>query len=84
MSEILNHNGNSHLCNPAADYSEGAKHVLSVIHEILNHHRALETQWHTKKVKLHQRLALGLFQEDVRQVSIFFKFHNTVNLKSID
>ncbi|GIY93513.1 triple functional domain protein [Caerostris extrusa] len=67
LSEMLNHIGNNHHCNPAADYSEGAKHVLSVIHDILNHHRALETQWHTKKVKLHQRLALGLFQEDVRQ-----------------
>lgn len=71
----MNHNQNNHLCNPAADYSEGAKHVLSVIHEILNHHRSLESQWHTKKVKLHQRLALGLFQEDVRQASsIHFTF----------
>ncbi|CAN8000161.1 unnamed protein product [Ixodes pacificus] len=56
----------------AGDYSEGAKHVLSVIHEILGQHRTLETKWHKKKLKLHQRLALRLFQEDVRQVCASF------------
>ena len=55
--------------DPAADYQEGASHVLSVIHEILAHHRQLESKWHAKKIKLHQRLALRLFQEDVKQVS---------------
>ncbi|CAB3382818.1 Hypothetical predicted protein [Cloeon dipterum] len=54
--------------NPAADYSEGAGHVLNVIHQILNHHRALEQRWHSNKIKLHQRLALRLFQGDVKQV----------------
>ena len=57
--------------NPAADYSEGASHVLAVIHQILNHHRTLEAKWHAKKIKLHQRLALRLFQEDVKQVFNF-------------
>ncbi|KAL1456433.1 hypothetical protein WDU94_001164 [Cyamophila willieti] len=57
--------------NPAADYSEGASHVLTVIHQILGHHRTLEHCWHTKKIKLHQRLALRLFQEDVKQVRIW-------------
>jgi hypothetical protein len=55
--------------NPAADYSEGASHVLAVIHQILNHHRALEQRWHSNKIKLHQRLALRLFQGDVKQVN---------------
>ena len=50
------------------DLQEGASHVLKVIHEILAHHRQLESKWHTKKIKLHQRLALRLFQEDVKQV----------------
>ena len=52
----------------ASDYSEGASHVLAVIHDILAHHRSLESKWHAKKIKLHQRLALRLFQEDVKQV----------------
>lgn len=44
--------------NPAADYSEGASHVLAVIHQILGHHRNLEARWRARKVKLHQRLSL--------------------------
>ncbi|UYV76149.1 TRIO [Cordylochernes scorpioides] len=63
-----------------ADYSDGAKHVLAVIHAILGHHRTLESRWHAKKVKLHQRLALGLFQEDVRQVLDWLQHHGEVFL----
>jgi hypothetical protein len=60
--------------DPTGDYSEGANHVLTVIHDILAHHRQLEAKWHAKKIKLHQRLALRLFQEDVKQVgkAIYF------------
>ncbi len=50
-------------------YSEGANHVLAVIQQILNYHLHLEHKWHRKKIKLHQKLALRLFQEDVKQVS---------------
>ncbi|CAL7943982.1 unnamed protein product [Xylocopa violacea] len=64
--------------NPAADYSEGASHVLAVIHQILGHHRALEARWHARKVKLHQRLALRLFQEDVKQVLDWLTNHGEV------
>ena len=55
--------------DPSSDYQEGATHVFSVIHDILAQHRALEAKWHAKKIKLHQRLALRLFQEDVKQVN---------------
>ncbi|XP_018907690.2 triple functional domain protein isoform X1 [Bemisia tabaci] len=71
----------SRHANPAADYSEGAKHVLSVIHEILDHHRRLEHKWHSKKIKLHQRLALRLFQEDVKQVLDWLANHGEVFLR---
>ncbi|PNF33717.1 hypothetical protein B7P43_G11430 [Cryptotermes secundus] len=67
--------------NPAADYSEGASHVLAVIHQILNHHRTLEQKWHAKKIKLHQRLALRLFQEDVKQVLDWLANHGEVFLR---
>ncbi|XP_060534993.1 triple functional domain protein isoform X2 [Cylas formicarius] len=67
--------------NPAADYSEGASHVLAVIHQILNHHRALEQKWHAKKIKLHQRLALRLFQEDVKQVLDWLSNHGEVFIR---
>ncbi|XP_046401247.1 triple functional domain protein [Ischnura elegans] len=67
--------------SPAADYSEGASHVLAVIHQILAHHRALEQKWHAKKIKLHQRLALRLFQEDVKQVLDWLENHGEVFLR---
>ena len=68
MSGHHHHHGGHGGKDPASDYSEGASHVLAVIHDILAHHRALEAKWHAKKIKLHQRLALRLFQEDVKQV----------------
>lgn len=67
--------------NPAADYSEGASHVLAVIHQILGHHRSLEAKWHQEKIRLHQTLALRLFQEDVKQVLDWLKNHGEVFLR---
>ena len=65
----------------ASDYQEGATHVLSVIHDILAQHRGLEQKWHAKKIKLHQRLALRLFQEDVKQVLDSLQNHGEVFLR---
>lgn len=65
----------------SSDYQEGANHVLSVIHDILAQHRSLEARWHTKKIKLHQRLALRLFQEDVKQVLDWLQNHGEVFLR---
>lgn len=67
--------------NPAADYSEGATHVLNLIHQILSHHRALEDKWQKGKLRLHQKLALKLFQEDVKQVLDWLQNHGDVFLK---
>ena len=67
--------------DPAKDYSDGANHVLSVIHNILAQHRSLESRWHAKKIKLHQRLALRLFQEDVKQVLDWLQNHGEVFLR---
>lgn len=73
--------GRFERANPAADYSEGASHVLAVIHEILGHHRSLENKWHAEKVRLHQSLALRLFQEDVKQVLDWLENHGEVFLR---
>ena len=67
--------------DPSSDYQEGASHVLSVIHDILAQHRGLEAKWHAKKIKLHQRLALRLFQEDVKQVLDWLQNHGEVFLR---
>lgn len=66
--------------NPAADYSEGASHVLAVIHQILGHHRALEARWHARKVKLHQRLALRyLYLLPAISFSISIVYEDNIN-----
>lgn len=66
--------------NPAADYSEGASHVLAVIHQILGHHRALEARWHARKVKLHQRLALRYsYLLHIISFSISFVYEDDTN-----
>ncbi|XP_052674047.1 kalirin-like isoform X2 [Crassostrea angulata] len=64
-----------------ADYSEASGHVLDVIHDVLAHQRHLEQMWHSKRVKLHQRLGLRLFQQDVKQVIDWLENHGDVFLK---
>ncbi|GFN81833.1 triple functional domain protein-like protein, partial [Plakobranchus ocellatus] len=48
---------------------------------VLAHQRHLEQIWHGKKVKLHQRLGLRLFQQDVKQVIDWLNNHGDVFLK---
>ncbi|KAK2189418.1 hypothetical protein NP493_107g06017 [Ridgeia piscesae] len=62
--------GSNNSITAKADYSNGATHVLDVVHEVFAHHRDLEQLWHTGKVRLHQRLSLRLFQQDMKQVSV--------------
>ncbi|KAL3855027.1 hypothetical protein ACJMK2_014257 [Sinanodonta woodiana] len=73
--------GSSNSLTAKADYSEAAGHVLDVVHEVLAHQRHLEQLWHAKKVKLHQRLGLRLFQQDVKQVIDWLDNHGDVFLK---
>lgn len=53
----------------SANYSKAVHHVLDIIHEVLHHQRQLENIWQHRKVRLHQRLQLCVFQQDVQQVS---------------
>ena len=43
--------------------------MLDVVHEVLHHQRRLESIWQHRKVRLHQRLQLCVFQQDVQQVT---------------
>ena len=54
---------------------------MHLIHQILSHHRALEDKWHKGKLRLHQKLALRLFQEDVKQVLDWLQNHGDVFLR---
>lgn len=66
-NNTTNHHHSSQR-NSYLDYTEAAKPILQLNADLLAVHRTLDCVWQAKKLKLHQRLALALFQEDVRQV----------------
>lgn len=67
--------GSADSLTASANYSKAVHHVLDIIHEVLHHQRQLENIWQHRKVRLHQRLQLCVFQQDVQQVSsLFFDF----------
>ncbi|XP_043215264.1 kalirin-like isoform X2 [Amphibalanus amphitrite] len=80
-SHLRSNSGGGPASTPAADYSGGASHVLRVIREILNHHGAVDQQWKQRKIRLHQQLALKLFQEDVKQVLDWLDTHGDMFLR---
>uniref|UniRef100_A0A8C4EB09 non-specific serine/threonine protein kinase n=1 Tax=Dicentrarchus labrax TaxID=13489 RepID=A0A8C4EB09_DICLA len=49
--------------------------ILDVVHEVLHHQRRLENIWQHRKVRLHQRLQLCVFQQDVQQVMDWIENH---------
>lgn len=61
--------GSADSLTASANYSKAVHHVLDIIHEVLHHQRQLENIWQHRKVRLHQRLQLCVFQQDVQQVS---------------
>lgn len=61
--------GSADSLTATANYSKAVHHVLDVIHEVLHHQRQLENIWQHRKLRLHQRLQLCVFQQDVQQVN---------------
>lgn len=57
------------------DYTESVGTIVSLVHNLQQNQQSLDTLWHFKKVKLHQRLALAFFQDDVRQVLEWINNH---------
>uniref|UniRef100_A0A8C4NB02 Trio Rho guanine nucleotide exchange factor a n=2 Tax=Eptatretus burgeri TaxID=7764 RepID=A0A8C4NB02_EPTBU len=58
-----------------ANYSKAVRHVLDLVHEVLHQQRQLEGIWQHRKVRLHQRLQLCVFQQDVQQVLDWIENH---------
>ncbi|ROL41734.1 Kalirin [Anabarilius grahami] len=50
-----------------ADYSQAVRGVLEVVHEVVHQYRRLEGLLQHRKLRLHQRLQLCVFQQDVQQ-----------------
>lgn len=51
-----------------ADYSQAVRVVLEMVHEVVIQYRRLEGLLQHRKLRLHQRLQLCVFQQDVQQV----------------
>uniref|UniRef100_A0A6I8PGU4 non-specific serine/threonine protein kinase n=1 Tax=Ornithorhynchus anatinus TaxID=9258 RepID=A0A6I8PGU4_ORNAN len=67
--------GNAESLTASANYSQAVLQVLDVVHEVLHHQRRLEGIWQHRKVRLHQRLQLCVFQQDVQQVLDWIENH---------
>eukprot|EP00063_Salmo_salar_P044871 XP_014019706.1 PREDICTED: kalirin-like isoform X4 [Salmo salar] len=67
--------GNSESLTATANYSKAVHCILDVVHEVLHHQRRLESIWQHRKVRLHQRLQLCVFQQDVQQVMDWIENH---------
>ncbi|TDH06552.1 hypothetical protein EPR50_G00114560 [Perca flavescens] len=67
--------GNSDSLTASANYSKAVHCILDVVHEVLHHQRRLENIWQHRKVRLHQRLQLCVFQQDVQQVMDWIENH---------
>ena len=61
--------GSADSLTASANYSKAVHRVLDIIHQVLHHQRQLENIWQHRKVRLHQRLQLCVFQQDVQQVT---------------
>uniref|UniRef100_A0A8B9JQ19 non-specific serine/threonine protein kinase n=1 Tax=Astyanax mexicanus TaxID=7994 RepID=A0A8B9JQ19_ASTMX len=67
--------GSADSLTASANYSKAVNHVLDIIHEVLHHQRQLENIWQHRKLRLHQRLQLCVFQQDVQQVLDWIENH---------
>lgn len=74
-SEELLRELESFVCNYKKDYQEVSKPIVNLTDEVSVKQEHLKSIWQLKKVKLHQRLALALFQDDVKQVIEWIDTH---------
>ncbi|XP_031414206.1 kalirin RhoGEF kinase b isoform X2 [Clupea harengus] len=58
-----------------ADYTLAVRAVLELVHEVLHQNRRLEGLLQHRKLRLHQRLQLYVFQQDVQQVLDWIENH---------
>ncbi|XP_076006203.1 kalirin-like [Genypterus blacodes] len=54
--------------------------IMAVLHQVMQGHHEVEGVWQHRKLRLHQRLQLCVFQQDVRQVLDWVEQHGEVFL----
>lgn len=73
FNEVKSHDNFAHQFY--RDYTESLNNIMSLMKNLVLNQQNVDSLWHFKKVKLHQRLALALFQDDVRQVLEWINNH---------
>ncbi|CAL8288235.1 unnamed protein product [Lota lota] len=65
------------LTQPPSTATHG---IMGVLHHVMQGHHEVEGAWQHRKLRLHQRLQLCVFQQDVRQVEDWVEQHGEVFL----
>uniref|UniRef100_A0A6Q2ZHH3 Uncharacterized protein n=1 Tax=Esox lucius TaxID=8010 RepID=A0A6Q2ZHH3_ESOLU len=63
-----------------ADFTAATHGIMGVLHEVMQGHQHVDGAWQHRKLRLHQRLQLCVFQQDVRQVLDWVEQHGEVFL----
>lgn len=74
-SFVCKHKASAVNGNYKKEYQEASKPIVNATNEIAVKQLQIDSIWQLKKVKLHQRLALALFQDDVKQVIEWIDTH---------
>ncbi|KAL7369970.1 hypothetical protein ABVT39_014719 [Epinephelus coioides] len=62
------------------DFTAATHGIMGVLHQVMQGHHEVEGAWQHRKLRLHQRLQLCVFQQDVRQVLDWVEQHGEVFL----
>ncbi|XP_028324438.1 kalirin RhoGEF kinase b isoform X2 [Gouania willdenowi] len=65
---------------PKPDFTAATHGIMGVLHQVMQGHHEVEGAWQHLKLRLHQRLQLCVFQQDVRQVLDWVEQHGEVFL----
>ncbi|XP_019716225.1 kalirin-like isoform X2 [Hippocampus comes] len=75
-STVTDHNDTS----TKPDLTGTTHGIMGVLHQVMQGHHDLENAWQHRKLRLHQRLQLCVFQQDVKQVLDWVEQHGEVFL----
>ncbi|KAM8904892.1 kalirin-like isoform 3-T3 [Spinachia spinachia] len=62
------------------DLANATNGIMGALHQVMQGHQEVEGVWQHRKLRLHQRLQLCVFQQDVRQVLDWVEQHGEVFL----
>uniref|UniRef100_A0A3Q2PBP2 Kalirin RhoGEF kinase b n=1 Tax=Fundulus heteroclitus TaxID=8078 RepID=A0A3Q2PBP2_FUNHE len=82
LMEVLQRNATSEPDESAAkpDFTAATHTIMGVLHQVMQGHHEVEGAWQHRKLRLHQRLQLCVFQQDVKQVLDWVEQHGEVFL----